>query len=73
MYTVVPCLSVNLSSEKKTDNLAEFKVIMQGKLIAVANTLRTYIETSSLWAEFVNKKRCISVRLVYGEDKSIKF
>ena len=30
-------------------------------------------ETSSLWAEFVNKNRCISVRLVSEEDKSIQF
>ena len=29
------------------------------------------VETSSLWAEFVNKNRCISVRLVSEEDKSI--
>ncbi len=29
---------------------------MQGKLIVVAYTLRIHIETSSLWAEFVNKK-----------------
>ena len=43
------------------------KVIMQGKLIAVAYTLR------SLWAEFVNKNRCISVRLVSEEVNSIKF
>ena len=39
------------------------KVLMQGKLIAVVYTLRTYIETSFLWVEFVNKNRCISVRL----------
>ena len=37
---------------------------MQGKLITVAYTL---------WAEFVNKNRCISVRLVSEEDKSIEF
>ncbi len=37
---------------------------MQGKLIAVA-LLCLHIEISSLWAEFVNKKRCISVRLVF--------
>ena len=30
-----------------------------------------HIETSSLWAEFVNKNRCLSVRLVSEEDKSI--
>ena len=45
---------------------------MKGKLIAVAYTL-VNIETSSLWAEFVNKTRCISVRLVSEEVKSIKF
>ena len=49
------------------------KNVMQGKLIAVAYALRTYKKTSSLWAEFVNKNRCISVRLVSEEDKSIKF
>ena len=41
------------------------KVLMQGKLIAV------HIETSSLWAEFVKKNRCISVRLVSEENKGI--
>ena len=40
---------------------------MQGNLIAVAYTLRTY------WAEFVNMNRCISVRLVSEEVKRIKF
>ena len=35
--------------------------------------LWVYIETSSLWAEFVNKDRCLSVRLVSEEVKSIKF
>ena len=30
-----------------------------------------HIKTSSLWAEFVNKNRCMSVRLVSEEDKSI--
>ena len=32
-----------------------------------------HIETSSLWAEFVNKNRCISVCLVSEEVKSIEF
>ena len=41
---------------------------MKGKLIAGSFNLRTYIETSSLWAEFVNKNRCITVRLVSEED-----
>ena len=35
--------------------------------------LCVHIETSSLWAEFVNKNRCISVRLVTEEVKSITF
>ena len=35
--------------------------------------LCVHIETSSLWAEFVNKNRCLSVRLVSEEVKSIKF
>ena len=35
--------------------------------------LCVHIETSSLWAEFVNKNRCINVRLVSEEVKSIKF
>ena len=35
--------------------------------------LCVHIETSSLWAEFVNKNRYISVRLVSEEVKSIKF
>ena len=53
--------------------MSKHKVLMQGKLIAVAQTLCVHIETSSLWAEFVNKNRCISVLLVSEEDKSIKF
>ena len=48
------------------------KGVMEGKLIAVVYTLR-HIETSSLWVEFVNKNRCIRVRLVSEEVKSIKF
>ena len=32
---------------------------MPGKLIAVAYALRVHIETSSLYAKFVNKNRCI--------------
>ena len=42
---------------------------MQGNLRIIC----VHIETSSLWAEFVNKNRCISVRLVSEEAKSIKF
>ena len=48
------------------------KVILQEKLISVAYTMRQ-IETSSLWAKFVNKNRCIYVRLVSEEVKSIEF
>ena len=39
---------------------------MQSRILCV------HIETSSLWAEFVNKNRCFSVPLVSEEDKSIK-
>ena len=31
------------------------------------------IETSFLWVEFLNKNRCISVRLVSEEDKRLNF
>ena len=44
------------------------KVLMLGKLIAVAYSLHIHIETSSLLEGFVNKNRCISVRLVSEED-----
>ena len=44
------------------------KVLMRGKLIAVAYSLHIHIETSSLLEVFVNKNRCISVRLVSEED-----
>ena len=50
----------------------ESKNVIQGKLIAVAYTLRN-IETSSLWVEFVNKNRCLSVRLESEEVKIIEF
>ena len=46
------------------------KVIIQGRLIEVAHSC-VHIETSSLWVEFVNRNRCISVRLVSEEDKII--
>ena len=42
---------------------------MQGKLIAVAYILKPVLSEK----EFVNKNRCISVRLVPEEVKSIKF
>ena len=51
----------------KNVNKALPEVVMQGNLIAVAYTLRTY------WVEFLNKNRCISVRLVSEEVKSIRF
>ena len=56
----------------KMKKFTEPKNVMQGKLIAVAYTLRTYWNQFS-WAEFLNKNRCISVRLVSEEVKSIKF
>ena len=65
-----------LGSKKNSSKIVEFvavKVIMQGKLIAVACTSCVHIETSSFWTEFVNKNRCIIVRLVSEEDKSIEF
>ena len=37
---------------------------MRGKLIAVCILCSVHIESSSLWAEFVNKNRCMSVRLI---------
>ena len=37
----------------------------------LSRTLCLHIETSSLWAKFVNENRCISVRLVSEEVKSI--
>ena len=37
-----------------------------------ARILCVHIKTSSLWAEFVNKNRCIHVRLVSEDVKSIK-
>ena len=45
---------------------------MQGKLIAVAYTLRTYWN-QFLWVEFVNKNRCVRIHKVSEEDKSIEF
>ena len=49
------------------------KVVMQVKLIAVAYTPCVHIVTSFLCAEFVNNNRCVSVRLLSEEVKSIKF
>ena len=39
----------------------------------MCNLSLSMIETSSLWAEFVNKNRCISVRVESEDVKSIKF
>ena len=44
-----------------------FKNEMQGKLCILC----VHIETSSHWADFVNKNRCLSVRLVSEEVKRI--
>ena len=46
---------------------------MQGYNSGKVNCSCVHIETSSLWAEFVNKNKCISVRLVSDEAKRIKF
>ena len=46
---------------------------MQGKLIAVAYTLRTYWNQFFLGGIFVNKNRCISVRLVSEQVKTLNF
>ena len=46
------------------------KNVMQGKLITV-RILCVHIETSFLWAKFVNKNRCISVRFVSEEVKAL--
>ena len=43
--------------------------IGQGVNARKENCSCAHIETSSLWAEFVNKNRCISVRLESVEDK----
>ena len=43
----------------------------QGCNARKVNCGRVYSAYSSLWAEFVNKNRCISVRLVSEEVKSI--
>ena len=48
-------------------------IYMQGYNARKVNCSCVHIETSSLWAEFVKKNRCISVRLVSEEVKSINF
>ena len=63
------CRSISLN-RLIFEHTVKTKVIMQGKLIAVTYTLRTYWNQFS-WAEFVNKNRYISVCLVSVEDKSI--
>ena len=45
----------------------------QGTNARKSRILHVHIETSSLWADFGNKNRCISVRLVSEEVKIIKF
>ncbi len=73
MLNLSVCL-LSLLKDKKSDgakNKATTKVIMHRKLIAVVYCI--HMETSSFWAEFVNKNRFISVRLVSEEVKSIKF
>jgi drug/metabolite transporter superfamily protein YnfA len=60
----------------KHSNIHIFFNLMQGCNARKVNCGRVYsayvhIETSSLWAEFVNKNRCISVCLVSEEVKSI--
>ena len=46
-----------ISFKTGSSGLVICKVVMQGKLISVAYTL-VHLETSSLWAGFVNKNRC---------------
>ena len=45
----------------------------QGTNARKSRILHVHIETSSLWADFGNKNRCISVRVVSEEDKSIEW
>ena len=54
-------------------NLRQIKNIYPPTESLCPPLLCVHIKTSSLWAEFVNKNRCISVRLVSEEVKSIKF
>ena len=62
----------DLANKETSLKLQGTKVIMQGKLIAVSYTLRTYWNQFSL-AEFVNKNRLISVRLVFRRLKALNF
>ena len=64
--------SCKISGLKYLVMLRISKGVMQGKLIAVVYTLRTYWNQFSLGG-IVNKNRCISVSLVSEEVKSIKF
>ena len=48
----------SMEGHLKLQDCISTKVVMQGKLIAVAYT-RVHIEPSSLLAEFVNKNRCM--------------
>jgi len=56
-----------------TSTLGHARDIIQGKLIAVVNTLRTYWNQFSLGGIWTRMKRCISFRLVSEEVKNIKF
>ena len=46
--------------------------LSQGTNTRKVNCGRVHVETSSLWADFVNKNRCISVCLV-SEEKALNF
>ena len=61
--------AVELSLETKINKVYIFPRFNARKV----NCSCVYSETSSLWAEFVNKNRSIGVRLVAEEVKSIKF
>ena len=70
---------INISSQSKKfilcpiisyESIDQFD---QGYNARKVNCSCVHIETSSLSAEFVNKNRCFSVRLVSDEDKSITF
>jgi len=65
-----PQIETKVSIRIGLGEVGRAKVIMQGKLIAVAYALCTYCNQFSLGG-IVNKNRCISVRLVSEEDKSI--
>ena len=47
--------------------------VSQGYNARKVNCSCVHIETSSLWTEFVNKNRCISVRLISEKIKAFNF